>query len=117
MNTNSPSNVSEPKKPRLKKKKKSPFRINLTVVAFFLLIFGSIAAGIVAGFASYRLGRESLSTVTTPQENPTEKLPMTTANKDSQPKEFEITEERKILVQVYDFVVAKKEELKLQSGN
>ncbi len=101
-----------------RRQKRSPFRINLAVVAFFLIIFGSIGAGIATGFASYRLGRESLSTVTTPKENPTKKIAKTNnqSNNQSNP-EFEITNEREILVRVYDFVVAKKEELKAQSGN
>lgn len=104
------------RKKRILRKQKRPFRINLTVVAFLLLIFGSIGAGIATGFATYRLGRESLSTVTTPQGNPIEKL-VKTPNSKQKNEEFKITNEREILVRVYDFVVAKKEEQKAESNN
>ncbi len=94
------------KKPQPQPPSRSKFRINVTAVAIFLVIVGSIASGIATAFLSYKLGRQSLSAVTTPPENPTKKIVKEEGGKTAQ--EFKIISEREILVKVYDFVYEQK---------
>ncbi len=100
-------------KSRRVSKVKPRFRLNMTVLAFFLVIFGSIAAGIATAFVSYKLGRESLATVTTPSENPSQKI----AKEESNNQDFRIIDEREILVRVYDFVYKQKQATQNLSSN
>lgn len=93
----------------------SQLRMNTTVLAIFVVILGSIPVGLVSAIIAYRLGQKSLSTVTTPADNPTKKIvqgkPQTTS------QEFKIINEKEILVKVYDFVYQQKQESKAQPSS
>jgi hypothetical protein len=85
----------------------------MTILAFVLVIFGSIASGIVTVVVAYQLGRQSLSTVTTPSENPSQKI----IKEEGVKKDFTIIDEKEILVKVYDFVQKQKQDMKNSSSN
>ncbi len=106
------SNPKRKSKPKPKPPLRSKNKLNFTVIAIFLVILGSIGSGIAAAFLFYKLGRQSLSTVTTPSENPTQKIKQ--GKSETTNREFKIIEEREILVRVYDFVHQQKEENKGQ---
>lgn len=80
-------------------------KINSTSLTFMLIILGSLGAGITTTILAYKFGSESLETVQFPEENPAQKL----AIKNSANQGFQIINEKKILVQVYDYVHAQKE--------
>lgn len=93
----------------------SQFRINITVVTICLVILGSIVSGIATAIIAYQLGRQSLSTVTTPADNPSKKMVQDKPQKTLQ--EFKIINEKEILVKVYDFVYQQKQENKAQPSS
>lgn len=119
MNTNSRINPKSPIKPHPRRisreARQQQFKRKVTVFTIFCVIFGSVAAGIVTAFLAYTLGRQSLSAVTTPSENPTQKI-VKGENQRATNQEFKIMKEKEILVRVYDFVHKQKQENKAQSS-
>ncbi|MBF2058553.1 MAG: hypothetical protein IGQ45_15395 [Cyanobacterium sp. T60_A2020_053] len=82
--------------------------MNLSVIAFILVIISSIGAGITTGFFSYTMGKDSLSGVATPNDNPTQKL-QKPLNFDNLQEEFKIIPEQQVLVKVYDSIHQQKQ--------
>lgn len=83
-------------------------KINSTLLLSIFIFLA--ASGVVSASAiiSYKFGTKSLEVVKSPLENPAQKL----TNKDSSSSEsnqgFQIIEEKKILVEVYDYVFHQK---------
>ena len=97
-------------------KRRSEFKLPLAIITIIIMIFGSIGSGIAVAIFTYNLGKASLSGVTSPPENPSQKIFKTKKNKFNQ-KQFKLISEREILVKVYDFVYQQKEANKAKSSS
>ncbi len=85
--------------------------MNSTVIAFLVIIVGSISAGISTGAIALYLGNESLNGVRSPKENPSQKLVKNNEDSGNQ-QEFTLMNERDILVKIYDLKHAHREKNK-----
>ncbi|MBL1210874.1 hypothetical protein [Geminocystis sp. GBBB08] len=84
-----------------------------TIIASALVLVSSLTVGIASGIFSFYLGSTSLEGVTSPQENPTQKI----NNKDSneiKTKKFSLMSEQNILIKVYDHIHKAREESKVK---
>lgn len=86
---------------------------NPTILASSLVILSSLTVGILSGIVSYYLGSDSLKNVNTPTENPTQKVSTKEEKRQNQQK-FTIIPEKKVIVQVYDYVRQQQEASKLK---
>jgi len=85
-----------------------------TTVTSILILVSSLSIGIGVGYLSFYLGTESLMGVTSPEENPTQKINNTSENGQERQK-FTLMSEEKILVKVYDYIHKAREESKVQA--
>lgn len=85
-----------------------------TAIASILVLISSLSIGIGVGYLSFYLGTESLMGVTSPEENPTQKVNNKSENGE-QRQNFTLMSEQKILVKVYDHIHKAREEGKLQA--
>ena len=99
-----------------KTKRRSEFKLPLAIIAIIIMIFGSIGSGIAVAIFTYNLGKDSLSAVTSPPENPSQKIFKTKKSKSNQ-KQFKLVSEREILVKVYDSVYQQKQANKAKSSS
>ncbi len=82
-----------------------------TIIASTIVLVSSLVVGLASGFFSFHLGTRSLVGVTSPPENPTQKI----NNKDGnggQIKKFNLMSEQNMLVKVYDHIHKAREESK-----
>ena len=91
-----------------------------TIAASIVVLLSSIGVGTVVGSIFFELGSESLKGVTSPADNPNNTI--TEQKLDLKQREkFQLIEEKRILVQVYDHVYkyreAKKQEQKYNQKN
>lgn len=77
--------------------------VNPAVVASFFVILSSVSVGVVSGITAFYLGSESLKTVNSPEENPTQKLGKW-ETVDLKKYHFQPVAEKTILVKVYNYV-------------
>ena len=84
-----------------------------TVIASTIVLFSSLSIGIGTGLLSFYLGRESLKGVTSPEENPTQKINPNLGN-NGERQNFQLMSEKTVLVKVYDYVQTAREESKLK---
>lgn len=84
-----------------------------TTIASTIVLLSSLAVGIASGLFSFYLGSTSLVGVTSPPENPTQKI-NNQENNDLKGKKFHLMSEEKILVNVYDYVHKAREESKVK---
>ncbi|NCO75781.1 MAG: hypothetical protein GW795_05930 [Cyanobacteria bacterium] len=87
---------------------------NYTVITSAVAVLSSLAVGLSAGFLSFYLGRESLKGVTSPQENPTQKINNNEDTNGGQIKKFKLMKEQTMLVTVYDYIKKNREESKVK---
>ncbi|MBD2392858.1 hypothetical protein H6G11_01135 [Cyanobacterium aponinum FACHB-4101] len=88
---------------------------NSTILASSLVILSSLTIGVASGLISFYVGSESLKSVNTPPENPTQKI--NEQEKEVQDnKKFSIIPEQKILVKVYDYVHKQQEASKVKQS-
>lgn len=85
-----------------------------TAIASFFVLISSLSIGIGTGYLAFYLGTESLTGVTSPEENPTQKINTTTENS-GENQNFTLMSEQKILVKVYDHIHKAREESKLKA--
>jgi dipeptide/tripeptide permease len=86
---------------------------NYTVITSAVAVLSSLAVGLSTGFLSFYLGRESLKGVTSPQENPAQKV-NNEDNNGGQIKKFKLMKEQTMLVTVYDYIKKNREESKVK---
>lgn len=84
-----------------------------TTIASSIVILSSLAVGLGSGFFAFYLGSTSLVGVTSPAENPTQKINNQEKN-DSTGKKFTLMSEQKMLVKVYDRIHKAREESKVK---
>ncbi|BAQ66529.1 hypothetical protein [Geminocystis sp. NIES-3709] len=84
-----------------------------TAIASILVVLSSLSIGLATGFLSFYLGAESLTGVTSPEENPTQKINNKSDN-EGQGTNFQLISEQKILVKVYDQIHKAREESKVK---
>jgi hypothetical protein len=84
-----------------------------TTLASVLVLISSLGVGLAAAIFAFYLGTTSLVGVTSPAENPTQKI-NNQENKDGKIKKFDLMSEQKILVKVYDHVQKVREESKVK---
>lgn len=84
-----------------------------TALASAIVLVSSLGVGLASGMFSFYLGSTSLVGVTSPDENPTQKI-NNQENKDGKIKKFSLMSEQKILVKVYDYVHKAREESKVK---
>lgn len=88
-------------------------KINSTVIIFFFVFLGSVAAGVTTGYFFYKFGSDAIESVKIPEENPAQKLSLKKKDGKTSAQGFKIKKEKKMLVEVYDFVYAQKKEKKV----
>ncbi|HIK37006.1 MAG: hypothetical protein NZ901_07810 [Geminocystis sp.] len=88
--------------------------VNPAVVASFFVILGSVSVGVVSGVTAFYLGSESLKTVNSPEENPTQKLGKW-ETVDLKKYHFQPVEEKTVLVKVYNYVQEQRRAVKEQA--
>lgn len=84
-----------------------------TALTSIFILISSLSIGIGVGYLSFSLGTESLTGVTSPEENPTQKINNKSENGEEN-KNFTLMSEQKMLVKVYDYIHKAREESKLQ---
>ncbi|MGI0482813.1 hypothetical protein ACN4EE_18755 [Geminocystis sp. CENA526] len=85
-----------------------------TAIASVFVLIGSLSIGLGTGYLTFYLGTESLMGVTSPEENPTQKINGKTEN-NGEIQNFTLMSEQKMLVKVYDHIHKAREESKLQA--
>lgn len=88
---------------------------NSTILASSLVILSSLTVGVASGLVSYYVGSESLKSVNTPSENPTQKINAQEKQGQNNQK-FTVVPEQKILVKVYDYVHQQQEASKVKKS-
>lgn len=76
---------------------------------FFLILFGSLATGILSCLLAYKLGSASLQAVKSPEENPAQKLALKNLSSANSAQNFKVMKEKDILVKVYNSVYTQKQ--------
>ncbi|AUC61571.1 hypothetical protein AA637_10650 [Cyanobacterium sp. HL-69] len=74
--------------------------MNINVITFLFVIFGSISAGFATGAIAHYLGNESLAGISSPQENPTTQY-IDRKNNDPD-QEFSLINEQELLKEIND---------------
>lgn len=88
---------------------------NSTILASSLVILSSLTVGVASGLVAFYAGSESLKSVNTPPENPTQKL--NGQEKEGQTNQkFTIVPEKQVLVKVYDYVKKQQEASKVKQS-
>ncbi len=83
-----------------------------TITASVLVLLSSLGLGLATGFFAHKMGSESLKGVKSPTENPSQKIADSKIDQEvdlSTKKDFEIIPEKKIIVNVYDYVTEQRE--------
>ena len=88
---------------------------NSTILASSLVILSSLTVGVASALVAFYVGSESLKSVNTPSENPTQKL--NGQKKEGQTNQkFTIVPEKQVLVKVYDYVKKQQEASKVKQS-
>ena len=81
--------------------------MNKTITASILVIISSLGLGLLTGWFAFQMGSDSLKGVKSPSENPSQRISSSNNNEKidlSKKKDFKIIEEKRIIVNVYDYV-------------